>query len=134
MVAHGHEGQLLSTDSGSCTIARSIAKRTGMDIETRTEALRQVAYSTAVQHGAGGGAGIFAKAISRADKLYPRSDPRYEASLINSIYDFRVAHWIAKRDEHIKNREKDKARTSNNVVTIRLPEERAIALKLLRGW
>lgn len=113
--------------------ARSITKRTGLDIDTRSEALRQAAYSTAVQHGPSGGAAIVARAITQTDKLFPRNDPRYEASLINSVYDVRSAFWVAKRNAQLKIGLKDDAQTSNNVVTIRLPDERARALNLLRG-
>lgn len=113
--------------------ARSIAKRTGLDIGTRSEALRQVAYSTAVHHGPSGGAAIFAKAVARTDKLFPRNDPRYEASLINGIYDVRTDFWVSKRNAELNIGLKDRARTSNNVVTNRLPDERRRALSLLGG-
>lgn len=113
--------------------ARLIVKRTHLDIGGRSEAVGQVTYSTAIQHGPSGGAAIVTKAILQTDSQYARTDPRYESRLINEIYDIRTAFWIAKREAQLNLKQKERANTSNNVATIRLPEERSIALRLLRG-
>lgn len=114
-------------------VAEKIAVRTGLNLDTRTEALRQVAFATSIQHGAGGGTGIVAAAVARTDSVYPRTDSRYEKALIENIYDLRIQHFVRKRDRELAKHLKKDADSSNNIATRRLPAERSDALRLLSG-
>lgn len=60
---------------------RWIRERTGLDIGTSGRAVQEVVFSTAVQHGAGGAAGIVAEAVSEGG-----TD---DAALIRKIYEIR---------------------------------------------
>lgn len=111
--------------------ARSIARRSGLDIERRSEALRQVTYSTAVQHGPNGGPAAVALAVSRTDKQMQRSDPRCEAELIKNVYQVRVEHFLRKSQEFLRVKNFKKAKIYRGIATDRLPAERAQALQLL---
>lgn len=113
--------------------AKLIASRTSLDVTGRSEALRQVTYSTAVQHGANGGAGIISNAVGQIDKLYRRSDPRYDRAFINKIYDLRIERVLRLRDVLKSRKQFGKANELDNVVKNRFPDERKRALAMLPG-
>lgn len=71
-------------------VAQKVAARAGYDLRHASIAVRQVSFSTAVQHGPSGGPSVIDEAIKRTDRKFKRSDPRYEDALINNIYDRRV--------------------------------------------
>lgn len=63
-------------------LTAKILKETGLDVNTRSHALMDVVWSTAVQHG--GGSPIVCRACENVNT--PRSDPKYDELLIKAIY------------------------------------------------
>jgi len=74
-------------------VARAIKMDTGLDIDSRSAAVRDVIWSCAVQHG--GAARIAGKAVAAADAHQSRADPSYDAVLIEAIYRERAAYVSA---------------------------------------
>jgi hypothetical protein len=68
---------------------QEILEKTGLDVERMPDALREVLWSTSVQHGPKGAAGIFRKAIERVGKTQGGG----LASLIQSVYNSRAKHF-----------------------------------------
>lgn len=64
-----------------------ILDRTGLDFDNAPPALREVLWSTSVQHGATGAARIFSKAIDRF--VSNGQDEDFNATLIKGVYDTR---------------------------------------------
>jgi len=71
-------------DSQYKPAAKTLLKVTGYDIEQQSAAIKDVFFSTVVQHGPGGANGIFKKAIQ--DNGGPNADPK---NIINSVYEIR---------------------------------------------
>lgn len=69
---------------------QEITERTGVDIGQAPKALKEVLWSTAVQHGPKGAAKIFAKAIGRSQA---KSGGIQAAQLINSVYRMRAGQF-----------------------------------------
>lgn len=68
----------------------AIVKRTGLEADTLSAAMREVIWSTAVQHGPAGAARIF----DRADELSGKpTDPAYERKLISNVYKLRAGQF-----------------------------------------
>jgi len=125
--------------------ARKIEAATGYDLGKASGALRQVIYSTAVQHGATGGPRVIAEAMRRTDTKLRRTDPSYEPLLIGAIYDRRTEiyratseHYQWKAEQLIKAGRvgdaadaRKRAQNARNVVNNRYPKERLDALRLL---
>lgn len=65
-------------------LAEGVQRRTGLDADTHSAALRDVLWSTAVQHGPG--SRIIDTAIGQVDARMERSDPGYDRALIQAIY------------------------------------------------
>ena len=65
-------------------LEQGVQRRTGLDADTRSAALRDVIWSTAVQHGPG--SRIIDTAIGQVDARMQRSDPGYDRALIGAIY------------------------------------------------
>ena len=63
-----------------------IQNRTGIDVSARSKTLRDVAWSTSVQHGANAADDIFARALQRTGKT---ANTVTDAELISAIYDER---------------------------------------------
>jgi hypothetical protein len=63
-------------------LAAKILKENGLDVNSRSHALQDVVWSTAVQHG--GATSIVHRAIVKCS--CPRDDPRYDEQLIRGIY------------------------------------------------
>ena len=72
-------------------VVMQAARQTGYDLNGASLSVRQTIFSTAAQHGVESAKRIIGEAIERTDKDPGRSDPRYEAALINQIYDGRLA-------------------------------------------
>jgi hypothetical protein len=70
----------------------SVRERTGLDLDARHPAVRDVAWSVAVQHG--GAAGILASGVARADAAHDRDDADYDRALIEAIYSERSAYVL----------------------------------------
>lgn len=62
---------------------------TGVDLSTRSAAIRDVVWSTSVQHGPETGATIKAMARVEAQGLTPADGQAYDRALINAVYDER---------------------------------------------
>ncbi len=69
---------------------REIADRTGVDIAQAPKALKEVLWSTAVQHGPRGATKIFEKAIGKSQA---KNGGIHAAQLINSIYNMRAGQF-----------------------------------------
>lgn len=68
----------------------AIVQRTGLEAETLSPAMREVIWSTAVQHGPAGAARIF----DRADDVSGRpGDSGYERKLISNVYKIRAGQF-----------------------------------------
>ena len=71
-----------------------VSKATGYDLNGAGPAVRQVTYSTAVQHGGTGGARVMTEAIRRADQKLKRTDARYKEALVDATYDRRTEIFL----------------------------------------
>lgn len=112
---------------------RKVAQATGYDLNSASEAIRQVTYSTAVQHGSSGGARVMIEAVRRADQKSKRTDAAYSAALINATYDRRTEIFLAMEKRNRLAGKADHARNAHNVATGRYPKERIDTLILLIG-
>jgi hypothetical protein len=68
----------------------AVLAETGLDLDGCAPAVRDAAWSTAVQHGAA--ARLLAGAVRTADALSPRGLARYDRALVEAIYAARVSH------------------------------------------
>ena len=94
----------------------AIAERTGLDPERLSPAMREVIWSTAVQHGPAGAARLF----DRADSLSGAQDaPAYERKLINNVYKLRAGQFGSSSAQ------------VQTAVQNRFREERLLALNML---
>ena len=96
----------------------SIAQRTGLNPDKVSTALREVIWSTSVQHGPAGAARIFERAHAMSGSP---SDPAYERNLINNVYNIRVGQF-GSSDSNIQ-----------AAVANRFRQEKALALNMLHG-
>lgn len=110
------------------TVSR-VARSTGLNLDQRSEAVKQATYSVAIQHG--GAASILRDAVRAADRRVKRTDRAYETALINEIYDQRVAYVTKLRNRAIADRRLNDARGFDNILRNRYSNERADALRLL---
>ena len=95
---------------------QKIAQDTGLDLNGRSNALKEVLWSTSVQHGPDGAARIFKKAI---EGLKARGDVSDEA-IINTVYDIRGRQFNSS------------AAQVQQAVNKRFSEERVAALDILK--
>lgn len=94
----------------------AIVERTGLTEATLSNTMREVIWSTAVQHGPAGAARIFA----RADALSGApTDPAYERNLISHVYNIRVGQFGSSTS------------SVQAAVANRFKQEKAIALRML---
>ncbi|MBO4369516.1 MAG: hypothetical protein J5803_05400 [Desulfovibrio sp.] len=68
----------------------SIVQRTGLSEETLSPAMREVIWSTAIQHGPAGASKIFARADGMSGSP---NDPNYERNMINNVYKIRAGQF-----------------------------------------
>lgn len=108
-----------------------VARMTGYDLNSASDAVREVTFSVSVQHG--GATTILADAVKRTDQKLKRSDPGYERALIDKIYDRRTEYMTALRDQYMARGLTKEARTLNNAIVNRYPRERADAQRMLQG-
>jgi hypothetical protein len=98
--------------------ARSmILEQTGLDFDNAPPALREVLWSTAVQHGPTGAARIFGKVIDQF--VSASSEGKFNAKLIEGVYDTRKDQFGS-----------SSSRVRQSVVS-RLNEEKQLALNML---
>jgi hypothetical protein len=70
----------------------AVRQRTGLDLDARHQAVRDAAWSVAVQHG--GAARVLASGVTRADAGPARGDPGYDRALVEAIYAERSAYVL----------------------------------------
>ncbi|MCX4309690.1 MAG: chitosanase [Desulfovibrio sp.] len=97
---------------------KAITQRTGLEENTLSAAMREVIWSTAVQHGPAGAARIF----ERADGLSGKpTDADYERNLIRNVYNVRARQFGSSTAQ------------VQNAVRNRFHEERELALGMLKN-
>ena len=106
-------------------LVRAVLAQTGLDIDTRADAVRDACWSCAVQ--LGGAARIVNRAVLLADGQPGRDAPGYDRALIEALYAERSAYVrrIAARAAP------GARRTLGEIVARRYPDERARALAML---
>ncbi len=96
----------------------AIVERTGLEADKLSPAMREVIWSTAVQHGPAGAARIF----DRADNLSGKpTDPAYERMLISYVYKLRAGQFGSSTD------------AVQSAVQNRFRQEKTLALNMLDG-
>lgn len=96
----------------------AIVQRTGLEAESLSPAMREVIWSTAVQHGPAGAARIF----DRADDLSGKpEDAAYERKLISNVYRIRAGQFGSSTSQ------------VRAAVRSRFKEEQQLALNMLNG-
>lgn len=111
-------------------VVNRVDRDTGYNLDNASDAVRNATWSVSVQHGAA--ARILGDAVRRTDQALPRTDPGYEAMLIDNIYDRRTEYVTTLRDRAIAQNRTGDARTFNNIINNRYPQERAAAQDMLR--
>lgn len=96
----------------------AIEKSTGVEADSLSTAMREVIWSTAVQHGPAGAARIFARADDMSGKP---NEAAYERNLIKNVYTVRAGQFGSSTDQ------------VRAAVRNRFREERQLALNLLDG-
>lgn len=103
----------------------TVLARTGCDLDARHAAVRDVAWSVAVQHG--GAVAVLTNGVASADTAFARDDARYDRKLIGAVYDARTAYVLG-----VAARSSAAARaTLESVTRNRYPAERVAALAML---
>lgn len=110
-------------------VVTAVAARKGLDLDSRSNAVRDVVWSCAVQHQ--GAASILIDAIDTVDQTTDRRDPIYDRNLIEAIYARRIAYvrGVAANPK-LKPGERDQL---ISITGKRYPQERARALAALEG-
>ncbi|MBC2667110.1 hypothetical protein H7F51_16445 [Novosphingobium flavum] len=106
-------------------VVTAVRAGSGLDLDSRADAVRDACWSCAVQHGAA--AKVLLRGIAAADKACPRADPGYDRALIEAIYAQRTAYV---RDIAAGS-DPGAARTLLDIAARRYPSERAAALAML---
>jgi peptidoglycan hydrolase-like protein with peptidoglycan-binding domain len=105
----------------------TVRRETGLDLDTRCDAVRDVCWSVAVQHG--GAAKILIEAVRAADASAGRGDAGFDRGLIDAIYE--------SRDKYVRNVARglaaDQKKQLIGICENRYPDERSRALKMLEG-
>jgi len=107
-------------------VIRAVQVQSGLDLDARSAAVRDVCWSCAVQHGGAGK--ILTQAIAKAEAVCPReAAARFDRALIEAVYAVRSAYVTgvaAKADAGSR-------RTLQDIVRRRYPDELARALAML---
>jgi hypothetical protein len=96
-----------------------ILAKTGMDIDTLPSAVRETLWSTAVQHGAGGAASIFGRALKKIGM--DDQTVQFAERLIDTVYDDRKRHFGSS------------TKAVQASVRNRMNEEKKLALNMLQN-
>ncbi|NDY58057.1 hypothetical protein G3N56_15080 [Desulfovibrio sulfodismutans] len=97
--------------------AKSIVLTSGVDVNSRSHALREVLWSTAVQHGPNGAERIFSKAIETAQTTKTGQD--FDKAVIEEVYSIRQRQF----GSH--------GRRIREAVTARFQDEKSSAIAML---
>lgn len=117
-------------DSHYIPAVRRVERVTGYDLDGASDAVRNVAWSVAVQHGRA--AEILTDAVRRTDRTVARSDPTYDARLIDNAYARRGEHVRRVAERQRAAGKRAQASQSADILKKRYPQEHADALDLLR--
>lgn len=104
----------------------AVLHATGCDLDARHAAVRDAAWSVAVQHG--GAARILTDAVERVDADRNRSHPGYDRVLVEAIYAVRTSYVLAVAARASSAAER---RTLTSITQRRYPVEREAALAML---
>lgn len=74
----------------------AVLKNTGIDLDGRSDAVRDVTWSTAVQHG--GAPKLLTDAVNQTRNTVSPDDPGFDAALINNLYNLREPYAIKHAD------------------------------------
>jgi hypothetical protein len=96
---------------------KSVTMSTGEDLSKRSQAVREVLWSTAVQHGPNGAAEIFSQSV---DKLQAKGQDKSDKALIEEVYSQRMAQFAGRGKLRV-------------AVSTRLADEKDTALSMLGG-
>ena len=96
---------------------KSITLSTGEDLSKRSQAVREVLWSTAVQHGPNGASEIFTQAL---EKLQTSGQSKSDKALIEEVYGQRMVQFAGRGRLRV-------------AVTSRLADEKESALAMLGG-
>lgn len=99
--------------------AKSIVLTTGVDVTKRSYALREVLWSTAVQHGPYGAERIFSQAIDKAENFASRQD--FDKAVIEEVYRLRGQKFF-RHNKRVR-----------EAVQSRFRDEKTTAIALLDG-
>lgn len=127
--AFGAAQDLYSNNNYYDEVVGRVLRRTGLNLDGGSLAIRQVTFSVAVQHGRA--SEILSIAIARTDERHRRSDAAYQRALINEIYDRRTEYVVSQRDSARRKHRLGEAQIFDNVVRNRYPDERRDALSAL---
>lgn len=104
-----------------------VKARTGLDLDTRADAVRDACWSCAVQHG--GAVKILSRAVIAADAALRREDAHYDRELVEAIY--------AVRSDYVRGlagkAKPGERQTMLDLASKRYPAELAEALALCDG-
>lgn len=107
---------------------QALIRNTGLDPKEMSPALQEVLFSTAVQHGPGGAARIFSRAMNKTEQKVAASGKNeaenqtvFNKSLIENIYALRSRQFGSSNSR------------VRSAVQSRLQEEKALALAMLDG-
>lgn len=104
-----------------------VLQRTGLDLDSRHQAVRDATWSVAVQHG--GAVQILADAVAVADKKPTRSNMGYDEALVRAIYARRSSYVTS-----VANKYTGTTRAGLlSVVTSRYPAELQAALAMIKA-
>ena len=110
-------------------VVKAVARRKGVDLDKLSNAVRDVTWSCAVQHG--GADRILIDAIDMVERDTARSDPAYDRKLIQAIYKARIAYVLAvAANKKLPQAERDQL---ISITQNRYPDELAKALAMYDG-
>jgi len=105
----------------------AVKGRTGLDLNSRHDAVRDATWSVSVQHA--GASTILNRAVAATDRQVARDDPGYDKALIDNIYKERTAYVLdAAKNPKLSAGERQQL---IDITNKRYPAERADALKML---
>lgn len=117
-------------ESHYAPVVRRVEQATSYDLDGASDAVRNVTWSIAVQHGHA--ADILADAVRQTDRTVARSDPRYEEALIDNAYARRAKHVRRVAERQRAAGKRAQASQSADILKKRYPQEHADALDMLR--
>ena len=82
--------EAFATESHYTPALNAIVKKTGLEEETLSAAMREVIWSTAIQHGPAGASRIFVRADAMSGDP---QDPNYERNMISNVYRIRAGQF-----------------------------------------